>query len=196
VIKGNGVYTFKWLKGQATTFGLFQQFLQGSPMSSYIDLFHGSYNAEPYESTYIFGRGQWSNVTTDSVGNITLGTPYARRGPWFTQTDFNVAHSIKTGDHEAIRIEATALNLLNQRAITSYWGSIDSMNTSASLNPGGDSLGSGAALYQAAETGYAKSTQDLSNQMNADGVVANSQYGKPYLYQNARSIRLAVHYTF
>jgi hypothetical protein len=196
VLKGYGTYTLKWWKSQATTFGLFQQFLQGSPMSSYIDLFHGSYNAEPYESTYIFGRGQWANVTTDSKGNITLGAPYARRGPWYSQSDFNLAHSIKTGDHESIKFEATALNLWNQRAVTSLWGSIDSMNTSASLNPGGNSLGSGAALYQAAETGYATGVQDLSNQMNADGVVANSQYGQPYLYQNARSIRLALRYTF
>jgi hypothetical protein len=191
VIKGYGSYTVKWWKGQTTTFGIYQQFLQGSPMSSYIDLFHGAYGAEPYESTYIFGRGQWVNVTTDAYGNITLGTPYARRGPWFTQSDFNVSHSIKTGDHETIKFEATALNMWNQRAVTSYWGSIDSMTFSESLNPGGNSLGSGAALYQAAETGY--NPQSL---INPDGVVANSQYGQPYLYQGARQIRLGVNYTF
>ncbi|HUA93422.1 MAG TPA: TonB-dependent receptor [Terracidiphilus sp.] len=191
VIKGYGTYTLNWWRSQATTFGLFQQFLQGSPQSSYIDLFHGQNASEPYESVYIFGRGQWSNVTTDGAGNLTLGTPYARRAPWFTQTDFNVAHSIKTGDHEAIRFEGTALNLWNQRAVTSYWGSLDSMNFSASLNPGGQNLSSGAALYQAAETGY--NPQSI---VNKDGVVLNSQYSKPYLYQNARTIRIGARYTF
>jgi hypothetical protein len=191
VFKGYGSYTLKWWKGQATTIGLFQQFLQGSPQSSYVDLFHGAYGAEPYESAYIFGRGQWVNPTTDSEGNITLGNASARRAPWFTQTDFNVAHEIKTGDHEAVRIEATALNVLNQRAVASYWGSVDSMAVSASLNPGGDSLGSGAALYQAAETGY-----DPQSLINGDGVVMNSQYGKPYLYQNSRSLRIGFRYTF
>jgi outer membrane receptor protein involved in Fe transport len=191
VIKGYGTYTLNWWKGQATTFGLFQQFLQGSPQSSYVDLYHGEGNGAPYESTYIFGRGQWVNTTTDSAGNITFGTPYARRAPWFSQSDFNVGHSIKTGDHETIKFEATAQNLFNQRAVVSYWGSIDSMNFPTPISPGGQNLSSGAALYQAAETGY--SPQAL---VNTDGVIMNSQYGKPYLYQSARNMRLGVRYTF
>jgi hypothetical protein len=53
----------------------------------------------PYETTYICGRGQWVNPTTDpTTGAITPGDPYARRKPWFTQTDFNISHSVTQQD--------------------------------------------------------------------------------------------------
>lgn len=174
-----------------TTLGIFQQAYQGSPVSSYISLLHGEFNSLLYESVYAFGRGNWVNMTTDSAGNITLGTPYARSTPWFTQTDFNVGHEIKTGDHEAIKFEATALNVLNQRNITAYWASIDSMNFDTPLLPGGQTLSGGAALYEATETRY-----NVQSLINANGVVPNSQYGQPYLYQAARQIRLGARFTF
>jgi hypothetical protein len=130
-------------------------------------------------------------MTTDVNGNITLGTPYARRTPWYTQTDFNVAHEVKTGDHETIKFEATALNVLNQRRVTAYWAGMDSMAVNAPLSPGGYNLYSGAPLYGALEGGY-----DPQSLINADGVVKNSQYGQPYLYQQPRSIRIALRFTF
>jgi hypothetical protein len=191
VLKGNVYYALPWWKHMTTTFGLFQAAYQGSPVSSYIDLFHGSFNGSPYEATYVFGRGKWADMTTDAAGNITLGTPRDRRTPWFTQTDFNLAHEVKVGDHESIRFEATALNLLNQRAVTAYWASMDSMYFSTGILPGGYNLASGAPLYQASMTGY-----DVQSLINTNGVVAHSQYNQPYLYQNARSIRLGARYTF
>jgi hypothetical protein len=158
-------------------------------MSSYISVLAGALNTEPYESVYAFGRGKWVNTSTDAAGNITIGTPYSRRTLWFTQTDLNVADEIKVGDHESLKFEATALNLLNQRAVTAYWGSMDSTNFSASINPGGTTLASGAAAYQATENGY-----DVQSLINAgipgvpnSAVVQSSQYGQPYLYQNARA---------
>jgi hypothetical protein len=192
VIKTNLAYTLPWKRNSAN-FGLFQQFLQGSPVSSWIDLAHGASNTSPYEATYIYGRGNWVNMTTDSSGNITLGTPAARRTPWFTQTDFNLGDEIKTGDHQAIRFEATALNLLNQRAVTAYWAGMDSMNFSTPISPGGSNLYAGAPLYQAVEGGY-----DPTSLINIPGagVVKNSQYGQPYLYQISRSIRFGLRYTF
>jgi hypothetical protein len=190
VFKGNVSYQLPW-KRQTTTFGLFQQFYQGSPVSSYIDLFSGEYNSEPYEAAYIFGRGQYVNTTTDASGNITLGSPYARRTPWFIQSDLNASEAFKIGDQKTVSFEATAINALNQRAVTAYWGAIDSMNFNTPLAPGGLNLYSGAALYQAAETGYTPSAL-----INADGVVMNSQYGKPYLYQLGRNLRFALRYTF
>jgi hypothetical protein len=190
-LKGNVYYAIPWWKHQTTTVGLFQAAYQGSPVSSYVDLFHGHFNGEPYEATYVFGRGKWADMTTDAAGNITLGTPRDRRTPWFTQTDFNLSHEVKVGDHESIKFEATALNVLNQRATTAFWASIDSMNFSAGVLPGGYNLYSGAALYQASMTGY-----NVQSLINPNGVVANSQYNQPYLHQNARTIRLGGRYTF
>ena len=95
-----------------------------------------------------------SNMTTDSAGNITLGAPYTRRTPWFVQSDLNAAHSIKTGDHQTLSFEATALNAFNQRAVTAYWGGMDSLNFATALYPGPAGLYSGAALHQELESGY------------------------------------------
>jgi hypothetical protein len=189
VIKGNVYYTLPW-KHQSTSFGIFQEFLQGTPVGSYIDVGGATYG-EPYEAVYPYGRDHWANVTTNSAGAITIGTPYLRRTPWYIQSDLNASHQFKVGDHETIAFEATALNALNQRSIAAYFQSMDSWQFQTPITPGGENLYGGAATYQAFESGY--NVQSLAN---ADGVISNSQYGHPYLYQNGRSIRLGLHYTF
>ncbi|MGB8261670.1 MAG: TonB-dependent receptor [Terracidiphilus sp.] len=191
VLKGNAYYTATWPHNQTTTFGLVQQFLQGSPVASYIDLGAGEYNGGPFESTYVFGRDKWVDMTTDANGNITLGTPYARRTPWFIQTDLNASHQVKVGDHQTLTIEATALNALNQHSVAAYLESMDSWNFPAGLLPGGVSIYNGAATYAALEGVY-----DVASLLNANGVVKNSQYGKPSIFQGARSLRLGVHFNF
>jgi len=191
VIKGDMYYTLPW-HHQETSFGIFQQFLEGSPASSYVDVGAGSYNAEPYEATYVFGRGQWANLTQDpSTGAVTYGTPSARRMPWFIQTDLNASHTFKVGDHENVAFEVDATNALNQHAITSYWGMIDSQNSSTGIFPGGQSIYGGAAAYQAFESPY--NVQSLST---SQGLIGNSTYGMPYLYQLGRQVRFALRYTF
>ena len=189
VIKGNVYYTIPW-KHQSTSFGIFQEFLQGTPVGSYIDVGGATYG-EPYEAVYPYGRDQYVNVTQNSTGAVTIGAPYLRRTPWYIQSDLNASHQFKVGDHETIAFEATALNALNQRSIAAYFQSINSWQFQTPIYPGGQGLYSGAATYQAFEGGY--NVQTLAN---ADGVITNSQYGKPYLYQNGRSFRVGLHYTF
>ena len=84
-----------------------------------------------------FGRDKWVNMTQDpTTGAITLGTPYTRRTPWFTQTDFNIGHHIKTGEHQTLGFTVTFQNLLNQRAVTSYYGGMNSVFFTTPLIPG------------------------------------------------------------
>jgi hypothetical protein len=197
--KGFVHYTLPW-KGRTntTTFGLFQIAYQGSPVSSYTDL--GLGGGAPIEATYIFGRGNWVNATTDSTGNITLGTPYARRTPWFTQTDFNLSHSLKVNKNneaQVLSFNATFTNLLNQHAVTAYWGGFNSNFFGSQLQPGPASIFSGAAWYQQVETGY--NPQQWINGNASVGVPAvtlNSHYGSPNLWQLSRNIRLGVQFTF
>jgi hypothetical protein len=195
VIKGLGYYTLPW-KHQTTSIGLVENFLQGTPVGSYIDI-GGATTGQDFEGTYPFGRDQWVNATQDSLGNITLGSPYLRRTPWFTQSDLSVSHEIKVGDHENISIEGNALNVLNQRAVVAYFEGMDSWEAETSLSPTNAGCGgpcniySGAAFYQAAETGY-----NVQSLINPDGVVLNSQYGQPYLYQTGRQLRFGLRYTF
>jgi Carboxypeptidase regulatory-like domain len=195
--KGYVYYQLPWGKGQTTTFGLFQSAYQGSPVSSYMDVGGMPFGSFVAEATYIYGRGKWVNMTTDpATGNITLGAPYDRRTPWFTQSDFNIGHRIKVGEGKAIAFEASAFNLFNQRAITAYYGGMNSVNFATPLIPGGVGLGAGAATYQALESGYNPQTWINGNGGATSPVIKNSWYGQPFLYQNARSIRFTLRYTF
>ena len=187
--KGNVYYELPW-KHMATTFGLFQTAYQGSPMSSYTDIGLACCN-EPIEAVNIFGRGNFANVTQDPVtGAVTLGTPFARRTPWFTQTDFQLADSIKLkNEHQKVTLSATVLNLWNQHSVLSYWTGFNSIAAASSILPG--SIFGGAASYQVVEGGYNPQTA-----VNAGGFIKNSQYGQPNLWQLSRNLRLGVEFTF
>ena len=192
-IKGNVYYQLPW-KGMTSTIGLFQVAYQGSPVSSYADLGYAN-GADPVEATYLFGRGNWVNATADpATGAATFGNPYARRTPWYTQTDLNVSHSFKVNknnEHQVLTFNGTLTNLLNQHAVVAYWGSLDSTFYPSATFPGGQSAFGGAAFYQAAETGY-----NFQGDFNNSGAVLSSQYGKPNQWQISRSIRVGVLFTF
>jgi len=200
--KGFAYYTLPWkgnLRNNTTTFGLFQVAYQGSPMSSYADL--GAANPNPgspypYEAAYLFGRGNWVNAAADpTTGAATIGNPYARRTPWYTQTDFNLQHAIrvnKDNEHQVLTFTGTVTNLLNQHAITSYWESLDTnfagtpLFSSPSL-----SISSGAAFYQTVEEGY-----NPQQQITGANMILNSLYGRPNLWQLSRNIRLGAQFTW
>ena len=191
VLKGDMYYTLPW-RHQETSFGIFQQFLQGSPQSSYIDVGAGSNAGEPYEATYVFGRDQWVNYSMNpSTGAISMGTPHSFRSPWFIQTDLNASQAFHVGEGKTIEFEADATNAFNQRAITSYWGMMDSQYSSSGIFPGGQSIYSGAAAYNAYEHPY--NVQQLAT---SQAVVGNSTYNQPYLYQLGRQLRFSLRYTF
>jgi hypothetical protein len=198
--KGNIYYNLPW-KGMSTTFGLFQVAYQGSPMSSYTDVGLGS--GTPIESTYIFGRSDWVNPTADpATGAVTLGNPFVRRTPWYTQTDFNFQHALKVNknnEHQVLSFLATITNLLNQHSAVSYWEGFNSNNFATSISPTGPcgtngasapcSVFNGAAFYQAAETGY-------NPQSLASSLILNSRYNQANVWQISRNIRLGAQFTF
>jgi hypothetical protein len=175
-----------------TTLGLFQTAYQGSPVTSWADVGLGITNG-PIEGVNIFGRGKWVDATTDATGNIVLGTPRDRRTPWFTQSDLNLAHSIKVNSNnesQVLTFNATFLNLLNQHAVTAYWGGLNSQFTGNALILV-NSIFVGAHFYKTAETGYNAQAAAVNG-----GLILNSQYGKPNLWQVSRSIRLGASFRF
>lgn len=199
--KGNIYYAHPWGKKHSTSIGLNQNVLQGSPVSSFIDLAQAQGN--PVQATYIWGRGNWVDATPDnSTGLITLGAPHVRRTPWFIQSDLTLSHTIKVGDHKTVKLEFTATNVLNQRAVVAYWAGLDSNWYGTPLSPANPNsitgppnspvnMGDGATLYQTLETGY---TKNLVSALSS--VIQNSQYGQPNLWQTPRSTRWEVHYNF
>jgi hypothetical protein len=203
-LKGNLYYTLPWWsKSHTTTFGLFQTAYQGSPVGAFDDI--GLAGGSPFEGTYVFGRGKWANVTADpTTDRITsIGAPYARRTPWYTQTDLNIAHEIKVNHNneaQRLRLEATFTNLLNQHSVLGYWEGFDSNHFPHSLHPPGPcgpggatapcGIASGAGFYQGAMTGYDVQAVATSNQF------LNSLYGQPNLWQTSRAIRFGATFTF
>jgi hypothetical protein len=197
VFKGNVYYNLPW-KGMTTTFGIFQVAYEGSPMSSFVDL--GYQNGGPVEATYIFGRGKWVNLSVDpTTGAITLGNPYDKRTPWYTQTDFNAAHEFKVKERQTLRFEGTFTNLLNQHAPVSYWEGFASNYVTSFFFP--YQVFGGAPFYQTTETGYSpqaalNSANTFFNTYLGHPFLANSRYGQPNIWQLSRSIRLGVRFTF
>ena len=195
-LKGNLYYTLPWWsKSHTTTFGLFQVAYQGTPVSSFADIGVGD-SQEPIEGTYVFGRGNWANVTANPTTDLvtSIGTPYARRTPWYTQTDLNLAHEIKVNHNneaQRLRFDATFTNLLNQHAVLAYWEGFDSNHFASAILPNGFNIAQGAAFYQAAETGY-----NVQASAIASGMKVSSLYGQPNLWQISRSIRFGVAFTF
>ncbi|HTU40813.1 MAG TPA: hypothetical protein VMF10_03840, partial [Candidatus Aquilonibacter sp.] len=205
--KGFVYYTLPWKSHtNTTTLGIFQVAYQGSPVSSYVDLGLAA-DQEPIEATYIFGRGNFDNITTNAVGNVTLGTPYARRTPWYTQTDANLGHAIKVNKNneaQVLSFNATLTNLLNQHAVTSYWEGFDSNYFNTALFP--DQAFTGAAFYQLIEEGY-NPQAEINSQIKGTCVfcqvfgvplplVGSSRYNQPNIWQIARRIRVGVQFTF
>jgi hypothetical protein len=191
-LKGYAYYQIPWGHRMTTTLGIFQTAYQGSPVGSYIDVGLGCCG-EPIEALYPFGRGKWVNMTLDSTGNITaLGTPYSRRTPWYSQSDFNFAHEIKVNhnnESQVVGFDVNVINLFNQHAVTAYYQGMNSIYQGSGLYPNGISIFNGAAAYQQFETGY-----DV--QGNLGGVAKDSNYGQPIRYQLARSLRFTLRYNF
>jgi hypothetical protein len=191
VFKGYAYYTMPWKsKTNTTTFGFFQVAYQGSPVSSWADVGLGV--GSPIEGTYVWGRGNFINASSDAAGDTILGSTSARRTPWFTQTDANLSHSIKVNknnEHQVLSFTSTFTNLLNQRAITAYWAGLNSDFYPSALFQG--AIFGGAAFYQQVETGY-----NAQAAITASGVPLNSHYGTPNLWQASRNIRLGASFTF
>jgi Carboxypeptidase regulatory-like domain len=195
--KGYAYYDYKWLRKFTTDVGIFQTAYQGSPVSSYVDVGLG-FNAFP---VYPENRGMWQDLSQDPTTGVVsaVGNPYARRTPWYTQSDLNFKQTYALTESKALSFDATFANLLNQRAVTAFTESVGSEYGAVNPNsvlPNGYAIGGGTGYsagqaYSAFEHPY-----DWKTLLNTDGLTINSQYGKPFLFQAARNVRLAVHFTF
>jgi len=183
-------------KHSSTDFGLFQFLYQGSPVSSFVDV---GYSVIPgnFFAVYTEGRGKWVDVT-GTTGNLAISNSYTRRTPWFMQSDLNFTQNYKISETKAINFSATIPNALNQRAITAYNEQIDSQNFASFLAPGGLPFYYGGEAYSLYEHPYPwkQMVNEPAFTSSPNGIIPNSKYGDPYLYQLSRNIRLRVGFTF
>jgi len=206
--KGYVYYELGWLKSFTTDFGIFQVLYQGSPETSFLDVGYSFPGGFPVD---VFGRGKWASVTQDpTTGLITVGSPTTQRTPWYNQTDFNLQQNYKLSEKKNLAFTATFTNLLNERSVTSVQESMDSTVNNNYIGLGTPNanvrLPSGLPFYEAAFQPY-----DVASYMNAarsnrgtpvGGVytyrplTVNGGYAQPNRWQQGRTIRLGVRFTF
>jgi hypothetical protein len=204
--KGWTYYELNEGRHNATDIGLFSYLYSGTAQNSYADVGFAFPGAFP---TLIAGRGKWVDVSQNpTTGAITVGNPRVYRTPWYAQSNLQAGHTYKFKESMSIRFSATADNLFNRRATTAYYSQIDSNFSSQFIAPGGHTLFDGPAFYSAAEHAYsltpllnsAPTNPLCPTKANPTGVcgpaTVNSQYGKPYLFQLSRNIRLGLRFTF
>jgi hypothetical protein len=195
-LKGYAYYDLPWAKRLVSDFGVFQAAYSGTPQTSEQDVGY-AFAGQPGFPTDIVGRGKWVDMSQDpTTGAVTVGTPYTKRTPWYTQTDFNFKQTVKMGESRSLAFDATFSNLLNQHAITAYYWNVDSIYTNANfLTPSGLNITDGLNFYSAAMTNYDYASL-LNNGVTGGPITLSSQYGQPLRYQLGRNIILGLHFNF
>jgi len=189
VLTLNGYYPLRWL-GMETTLGITQTVAQGSPKSTCFPV------VDSTSACQFWGqRGTWANINRDpNTGDLVLGSVQTgARMPLFTQTDVNFGHSFhvsKTNEAMKLAFELNVSNILNQHATLSYNPNPLAQGNEFLTTPD----------YQTFLTGYdplavANFEAHLPSP-NTQNRVLNSQYGLPWLFQGARTMRLAARFTF
>jgi hypothetical protein len=183
-----GYYKLKWW-GMETTFGANQIIAEGSPKSTCIPVIDSTSSCQYFDQ-----RGEFANLTRDpATGNIVLGSvTTGARMPRYNQTDFNFGHTFsvsKTNEAMKLGFEWNVLNLLNNDSVLAVnpnplaqgneWLAFSSNANWAGYD------------FQTALTGY-----DPVARANTQTKTLNSQYGLPFLFQNRRSMRMAIRFTF
>jgi hypothetical protein len=191
VVTGAGYYILHWHQME-TNFGLIQTIAEGSPRSTCVPVIDSTSSCQ-----YWGQRGEWAQLSRDNAtGNIVLnGVNTGARMPVYSQTDLNVAHSFgvsKTNEAMKLTFEMNVENLFNQHADladnpnpfaqANEWLAFSAPVTPA--NPVGTN-------FQQALTGY-----DPVALANSAKLTLDSQYGRPILYQNARTLRLSARFNF
>ena len=212
-LKGYVYYDLPWLKKFTSDFGIFQIAYSGTPLTSYLDVGDAFPSAFP---TDIVNRGKWIDVNQDPVtGVITTSAPYTRRTPWYLDSDFNFKQSYRISESKAVSFDATFSNILNQHSVVSRGQQIDSgyaqnyigpqssacladnLAQPTPLNSSSCALSDGIDAYASFMAPYNYTALMNAAPTNSGGpITVNSQYGKPYLYEQGRNIRLGLHITF
>jgi outer membrane receptor protein involved in Fe transport len=188
VVTMSGYYPLRWL-GMETTLGLTQTIAQGSPKSTCMPVVDSTSSCQ-----YWGQRGDWANISRDpATGDLVLDSvEHGARMPLYTQTDFNFGHSFhvsKTNEAMRLGFEFNVSNLLNQRAVLSY--------NPTPLAQGNEFIQSFTMLQSL--TGYdpiATANAEAHDPVSPKNRVLNSQYGKPFIFQGGRTMRMAVRFTF
>jgi hypothetical protein len=188
-------YNLRWARHQETHIGLTQFAFQGTPISSCLPVIGSSSACQWAE-----GRGNFVQLSRNADGSVSKGQVIndARTDP-MVQTDVNLVHIIPFQEKYRLQFEANIQNVFNQRATTAVREFVTATNyvspSRASRFPGDPALD-----WNKVMSGY-----NYIDALNGTGAFGNGVqtpltlsrlYGMPYLFQQARTIRLAMRFTF
>jgi len=186
-------YRLRWAHME-TDLGITQYAFQGTPLNSCLPVVGTSSACQWAE-----GRGNFVRLSRAANGDIVKGDVVndARTDP-LVQTDINLRHDIPFQEKYRLGFEATFINLLNQRATESVYQFMIPTNL---VSPSRASRFSGDPQV---DWGKVMHSYNYIDAMNGTGAFAGVQakltlanrYGMPNLFQTARTIRLAIRFTF
>ena len=192
--KANIYYNLKWWKFN-TVAGLFEQIYSGTPLSSYISVWGAP--------VFVEGRGKFVSVTRDpATGNWVEGSVSNARTPRFTQSDLSVYqdfHVSKTNERMIARVGADCFNCFNQHSVTVI---NQNLIRTSGINPATcGTAGTNCTAIGAANAGFdygALMTKgyDYIGLANSQSRTLSTLYGQPQFWQNPRSLRFQVRFTF
>jgi len=196
-------YRLKWAKME-TNIGITQFAWQGTPISTCLPVIGTSSACQWAE-----GRGNFVQLTRAANGDIVRGDVVkdARTDP-LVQTDLNLRHEIPFQEKYRLSFEANLTNLFNQRATAAVYEFGIPTNTiaprRASRFPGDPAYDWGKVMNGYNYIDALNGTGAFAGTVNnvAKGTVIQppttlaSRYGMPSLFQQARTIRLQVRFTF
>ncbi|HLK65511.1 MAG TPA: TonB-dependent receptor [Bryobacteraceae bacterium] len=192
--KANLYYNLKY-KQLNTVIGLFQQVYSGTPLSSYESVWGAP--------VFVEGRGKFVNMTRDpSTGNWVEGSVSDARTPHFSQTDLSAYqdfHVSKSNERLIARVGADCFNCFNQHHVTII---NSNLIRTGSINPAPcGSAGTNCTPTEADQAGFDYGVlnskgYDYVGLSNAAGSSLSSLYGKPQAWQNPRTVRFQVRFTF
>ena len=192
--KAYGYYNLKWWKFN-TQIGGFQQVYSGTPLSSYISVWGAP--------VFVEGRGGYIDVTRDpTTGNWIAGNVSHKRTPMFSQSDISLSqefHVSKSNEKLVARVAGDCFNCFNQHSPTFI---TQNLIRQSGLNPATcGTAGTNCTAVEADQAGFDYAVLlakgfDYIGAANSQARTLNSLYGLPFGWQNRRSMRFQVVFTF
>jgi hypothetical protein len=187
-------YSLRWAHME-THIGVSQFAFQGTPITSCLAVTGTGSACEWAE-----GRGNFVKLTRNADGSISAGEVVhdARTDP-LVQTDINFVHTIPFQEKYRLNFEANIGNIFNQRAAVS---NREQILASGLVSPTRPTRFPGDPGFDWGKVMNGFNYVDSLNGTGAFGpgvgspLTLSRQYGMPYLFQQARNIRLALRFTF
>jgi hypothetical protein len=186
-------YRLRWAKME-TNIGITQMAWQGTPISTCLPVIGSSSACQWAE-----GRGNFAQLSRAANGDIVKNgvVDNARTDP-LVQTDLNIRHEIPFQERYRLAFEGTVSNLFNQRAVAAVYQFAIPTNFVSPSRPSRFSGDPGL------DWGKLMNGYNYVDALNGTGAFAGvqskltlaSRYGMPNLFQQARTLRLQVRFTF